>query len=477
LEKVNIVFNKKIIGNISFDSYSEEFSMSYTDEWQKDGFPMSPYLKFNDEIKSANIKFYISNLLPEGESLKDLIELTQISKNDKFGLLKTIGQETTGAFSFISDEESNQETNFREIPQDELEYRIKTRKETPITIWDEKPRMSIAGVQEKLGVAIIDGKMGLADGDLASTHILKFGKKDHVYNEFLSLQLASLSDIVVNESQIVQCADEVYLRVKRFDRIIHSNKYIEKLHIIDSCQMLNLPPEFKYEKVDVRANQRVGVNLKKLFGLIDYTNTPFIDKNKIIDWVCMNLCLANADAHGKNISFRIQKDSIEITPFYDIMNISLLAHSYKDELAMAIDDEFIILNIKAHDIREFCSTNKIATDFFMNRFNTIAKSIIENLNTPEKFGFDLSSDKLTFFETYKKNTLYRIYTLQSAFVYLKAPTNSTKKTVSNFLKKHKKDIDNLLGINIHDNDMHNETIMDNYLEVLSNNFINKRNAI
>jgi len=120
--------------------------------------------------------------------------MMHISKANVFGLINAIGTETTGAISFHSTPDEPEETLFREIPEQELIDRIQKRQQTPITVWDDKPRLSVAGVQEKLPVMITDdGKYGLGEGDFASTHILKFGKHPDEYivlNEHLCMTLA-----------------------------------------------------------------------------------------------------------------------------------------------------------------------------------------------------------------------------------------------------------------------------------------------
>jgi serine/threonine-protein kinase HipA len=56
-------------------------------------------------------------------------------------------------------------------------------------IWEGKPRLSVAGVQQKLPIARLKDKFGFGEGDIASTHILKFAKPDStlILNEYLSM--------------------------------------------------------------------------------------------------------------------------------------------------------------------------------------------------------------------------------------------------------------------------------------------------
>ncbi len=446
MDKINIFFKNDKVGYLYHKQEEDFYNLEYVKSWKEIGFPLSPTLSLDaDSYDSLSIKNFISNLLPEGAPLKELTELYSISKQSKFKLLDKIGKEVSGAFSFTKESENIQETSFREIKQDELVERIERRKEIPITIWDEKPRVSVAGVQDKLPVAIIDGVYGFGEGALASTHILKFGEDKFVYNEYLSLKLAQSAGLLVNDSELITFGTEEVLQVKRFDRELVSSKKIERLHLLDGCQMLNLPPEFKYEKVEVRAYEKVGVNLNKLFNLANITEVPILAKNEIIDWVCINLALANADAHGKNISFLVSKNKIRLAPFYDIMNISLISDIYKDTLAMGIDEEFEILNIKAFDLKEFCNDNKISPKYFNERFITLSNKVLADLKIASKYGFDITIEKKCFHEEYKKNTDFRINRLKDSFHYLLFPELSNTSISEQYVKTNKKKIDKVIS--------------------------------
>ena len=186
---MNIFYNHHVIAKLIL-SDSDDLELHYTREWKENGFPLSPCLPLQGVLDKKDVKNFVLNLLPEGNGLEELSKLFHISKANAFALLNAIGKETSGALSFGMSESI--ETSFREISKEELQERIKERKKTPITIWDGKVRLSLAGVQEKLPIAIIDGKFGFGEGELASTHILKFDTRDThvVLNECISLHLA-----------------------------------------------------------------------------------------------------------------------------------------------------------------------------------------------------------------------------------------------------------------------------------------------
>jgi serine/threonine-protein kinase HipA len=418
MQKLNIFYNDNFAGGLFYDENEDSFFVSYFKEWIKKGFPLAPSIPFeNSEDYKKETKAFIDNLLPEGDGLDRLSRYLQISKNNKFALLANIGDETSGAFSFLK-ESVQQKTSFREISIAELTKRIQNRKNIPISIWDKKPRLSIAGVQEKLPVVKIDNKYGLGSGDLCSTHILKFDKENQnlVFNEFLSLYLAKKAGIDVNEFDIVYFSDELVLEVKRFDREIVSTAKIKKIHVIDACQAIGVPSSFKYERNfgntrDIK-DIREGISFKYLKTLSQHSVIPIIDIKKIINWSIVNLCLGNCDAHGKNISFFYNKKQ-SITPFYDIMNISIYSNIYDTSLAMAIGDEFDIRQISAYDIALFCKTVNIQPKAYKKQFFKISKTIEKTLTSKNKDD-NLLKINNSFLDKYTNNVLKNIKNIASA---------------------------------------------------------------
>lgn len=378
---LDIFFNDEKVGKLLYESFSDEFSLDYEISWKESGFPLSPKLGFESQIKSIDIKNFIDNLFPEGKGLDELINYIQVSKNNKFALLKKIGNDTSGAFSFVSDDATFLATSFREISIDELTQRLNQRKQIPITIWDGKPRLSVAGVQEKLPITKIDGIYGFGEGELSSTHILKFDKTDEklVLNEYFSLILAKSADLDVTNFELKRFGDELVLEIERFDRIIISNQKVKKLHLIDGCQFLGVPTSYKYERNfgtsrDVK-DIKEGVSFKKLDEITHLTKIPLVAKKTLLEWSIVNLILGNSDAHGKNISFFVGIEGIKVAPFYDIVNIAIYDGIYETSLAMGIADEFELCKIKAYDIASHCYNLSITPKLFAKTFENIAKKI------------------------------------------------------------------------------------------------------
>ncbi len=419
MTQLNIFYDKNEVAVLKYEPTDDSFSLEYNETWKINGFELSPHMKFDSVITSTVIKNFIENLLPEGKGREILTTMYHISKNNLFAFIQLIGKDTAGALTF-SLENKTLDTSFREISNTELINRIKNRKNIPIAIWDGNVRLSIAGVQDKLPITILDGKYGFAQGNLASTHILKFESNNDnlVLNEYLSLKLASYAGLKIPNIQIVNFDSEVVLQIERFDREFISNDKILRKHIIDGCQALNLNVMHKYERAFGKElkDYKEGVSFKKIFTLIEQCSSPIIAKKNIITWIIVNLCLGNSDAHGKNISFFIDKNKMELTPFYDILNIEIYENKYDTDFAMSIDEAYSINELGSYQIIEFCKDLNINLKGFIKEFNRVSMAINKALND-DILTDVVNSENKDFYKKYKKDVQDRIARLIHKFEY------------------------------------------------------------
>ncbi len=418
---MNIFYNEQVIGKLIL-SYSDDLELVYTEAWKEKGFPLSPCLPLKGGHDKKDVKNFVLNLLPEGNGLEELCRLFHISKANAFALLNAIGKETSGALSFGMQE--SMQTSFRAISKEELLERIKDRKKVPITIWDGKTRLSLAGVQEKLPIAIIDGKFGFGEGRLASTHILKFDtSQTHlVLNEYLSLSLAQKAGLSVNKAKIELFGHEPVLCVERFDRnILPTHQEVKKRHVIDGYQLLSLAPSNKYERNFGSARDvqhiREGVSFEKLMRHERALDIPLLYKKALLDWSLVNLSLGNSDAHGKNISFFVNQSTLTLAPFYDIVNVKLYT-TYDQDLAMAIGDEFEIEAIKPYDLAAHCNALNIKQQQLALSFNTISTRIQKELENKDAFK-NVKEINTPFYEAYMQDIIKRIDLLKKTVEELK----------------------------------------------------------
>lgn len=395
------------VGRISYQEESEQFTLRYDPSWIEHGFALSPHLPKTIEVDSKAIRNFIDNLLPEGEGLEFISRFFQISKANKFSLLSATGTETAGALLFISPNTPLPVTSFRPISNDELETRIAKRDQTSINIWDGKVRLSLAGVQDKLPLVVTENGFGIGEGSVASTHILKFGKNrtQHiVLNEYLCMQLGTRIGLNIAPTEIRRFNGEPVLFVKRFDRVVTHTEdgigfSIKRLHIIDGCQLLNLPHSYKYERAFGGDNKaRVGVSMEQLFNAITRFKMKIDAKRDLLRWSIFNMFISNYDAHGKNISFYITEQGVNVAPLYDLVNIALYKE-FTHEYAMAIGDAFDPEELSAYEIAYFCYLINIKPRLFVTEASTMGKSLLSYIHDIFNNMNCINNDELEFVKT------------------------------------------------------------------------------
>lgn len=371
------------VGSVLYDLATQKFSLNYSAEWLQKGFELSPHLPFFEEIDSESISKFLENLLPEEDALKTLARTLQTTSGNVFGLIAAIGKDATGAFSFLTDD-VKPITSFRSISIEELSHRVLERAKTPISIWDGKPRLSLAGVQEKLGVTVMNGEYGFGEGDLASTHILKFSKKDQhlALNEFFCMTLAKKVGLNVANVELVKLGERV-LKVERFDRKWKGIERVTRTHVIDGCQVLNIPPNFKYQRivpVGPNRNDYLGpVSVQSFSEFCNRCRVPAKARLQLLQWVLFNLLIGNSDSHGKNISFFVSKKGYELAPLYDLLNITIY-EEFNHELAFEIGDTFSLKDVKAYQLLLMSQEMNLAPRFVAAQLRKICTAVLKQVD-------------------------------------------------------------------------------------------------
>jgi len=380
-----------VVGVLSVDE-DEVYHFTYDARWVSHGFVISPHLSFKHSHTSTTVKKFLENLIPEGDGLDDLIAFAHVAKSNTFAIMHTIGYETAGALVFGEHSSANKAV-FREISPEELTQRIATMESKSIIIWDKKVRLSLAGIQAKLPLVIKEGVMGLGDGTLSSTHIMKFQTKKHLHivvNEFFCMKLAKRLGLDVASVVLQRFGEYPVLLVERFDRV-YKDDVVQRLHIIDGCQMLDLSSAYKYEQNfgssrDV-AHVREGASFKKLFVMTKVCAVPAKAQLTLIQWAMFNLIIGNSDAHGKNFSFFVDKQGITPTPFYDML--SVMMYDFDHGLAMAYGDVFDPNAIYAFELRSFAEevgiSHKLVAKILTAQCVKVLKLLEEGVLTSETF--------------------------------------------------------------------------------------------
>ncbi len=295
-------------------------SLRYDAAWlaARDAFPVSVRMPLQpSDIPDDVLMPWLQNLLPESGPLQSMGRSLGVARDDILGLLARIGRDTAGALT-IGPRTPGEMPGYRNVPDAAaLERILNELPARPFLVGDEGVSMSLAGAQDKLPVALIDGKVAIPVHGAASTHIVKpdnqrlFGS---VQNEALCLTLARICGLTAAEVTTGLAGGRCYLLVSRYDRV-HGDAGWQRLHQEDFCQALGLPPSAKYQH---NQSGLGGPALADFFGLTRSHMTD-ADTLRLLDAVIFNVLTGNVDSHAKNYSMLISRSACRLAPLYDLL--------------------------------------------------------------------------------------------------------------------------------------------------------------
>ncbi len=194
---------------------------------------------------------FFANLLPEGGVRDRIVRDLKISNTD-FNLLRAIGGECAGALSILPVERfPSTERNYRPIPDTELADLVARRGQVYAT-WpvDERPRLSLAGAQDKCPMLVRDGGYFLPQREAPSSHILKFELADYRHllaYETFTTHLAGSIGLPVVDIELCTIEKRHYALIVRYDRVQNAQGEVQRLHQEDFFQALGYGHDKKYQ--------------------------------------------------------------------------------------------------------------------------------------------------------------------------------------------------------------------------------------
>jgi serine/threonine-protein kinase HipA len=341
------------------------YFLQYDEQWltQPGSFVLSPQFPLQrEEFRGHVVKVFFENLLPEGDSLEDILSVLQLRNAETLDIMGALGQELPGILSILPDGVTPQAAQqYQSLSLPDLKERLQAQRERrmPLLLSNQQhTSMSIAGAQPKMGLRYVAPKGKQVEqffesvGATPSTHILKPDSLQPRYqpsaiNEYACMKLARALKLPVPDVWLVRVPEAAFV-VQRYDRVEVDGNIICK-HQIDGCQILGVGPGWKYERT-----ARL-VTLPLIINALRDLRITGADMLQVQRWVMLNFLIGNSDAHGKNISVMLSPQGVSLAPFYDLLNVRV----YGDEgLALHIGgaETFEEVNLSAwQDWCEDCS--------------------------------------------------------------------------------------------------------------------------
>lgn len=315
--QLQVRINDVMVGTLRVQD--DIWCFAYAPEWlvNPEAFALAPGLplsaaEYVDGASQRPVQWYFDNLLPEEQLRSVLAKEAKIDEADAFGLLGYFGAESAGALVLAVSDDEPAQTGLKPLSLLELDTRIRNLPRATLTQQSPK-RMSLAGAQHKMVVVYQGGDLFEPLPGTPSTHILKPDSQSADYphsviNEYFCMRLAAAVGLNVPAVHRLYTPEPVYI-VERFDRRTGPDGDTQRLHIIDTCQLLGKSRAFKYEQA----------TLATLVRAIEQCTAKAVTRLQLYRWLVFNYLVGNGDNHLKNISFHVSHEGIELAAAYDLL--------------------------------------------------------------------------------------------------------------------------------------------------------------
>ncbi len=338
---------------------SGEYFFTYEPGWlgSKEPIPLSLSLPLQIEpFPPEASKAFFSNLLPEGQLRDHFASKHRVSPDDDFWLLAALGGDCAGALTLYPGGPDyafeEKPPSYRPFTSDELRQLLdEAYIMDPSFLGEaERTRLSLAGVQDKLPVAILGETISLPLDGSPSTHILK--PPNHrfptlVENEAFCMALARVMGLQVPNTSMLKIGEKnlVYL-IERYDRQVDKSGGLVKIHQEDFCQATGKPYRLKYE-------EKGGPGFHDCFQIVGRCRNPLADRIKLLNLAIFNYLICNADCHAKNTSVLYDSGpNPSLAPFYDLVCTGIYPQ-LSSQLTMAIGGSYDPREITAKSWADF----------------------------------------------------------------------------------------------------------------------------
>ncbi|MGM9484792.1 HipA domain-containing protein [Roseateles sp. NT4] len=332
MRSLQVYVDRTCIGALS--EANDLWVFDYDKAWaeMERSFDLSPALP-REKLRHADggterpVQWYFDNLLPEELLRQSIAKEAGIKDHeDAFALLEYLGAESAGSLTLLPPGAPlPDEFALKELSDAELSRRIQALPKQTLSKGAPK-RMSLAGAQHKLLVVVKGDSLYEPVGATPSTYILKPEHTEYgtypasVFNEFLTMRLADAARLETPAVLMKHVPEPIYL-IERFDREVKNEgsgrrrgapleaPAINRLHVIDGCQLLNKARTFKHS----------GATLTSLVKIIERTTNKIQTRTRLFRWLVFNVLVANDDCHLKNLSFHVNHEGIWLAPHYDLL--------------------------------------------------------------------------------------------------------------------------------------------------------------
>ncbi|MCL7931588.1 type II toxin-antitoxin system HipA family toxin [Halomonas llamarensis] len=380
--------NQHRVGTLWRGTDSRLMGFEYDEAWQANGIAISNSLPLSQRTWQPNNQtahHWFGNLLPEEQARTALIQQLGIPDDD-FSLLTAIGGDCAGALTILPpgvgpEPAASSNVGYQRLPAEKLQQWAAFRQRYALYSDDAhhvKPRLSLAGAQDKLPVFWQQETLYLPLGMTPSSHIVKFavdGREQVILNELYLNTLAAVIGLDCPPTYVRFAGRSPYLLVERYDRQ-RKDGTLQRLHQEDMCQAMGISRMHKYQQM---GGPTLGNCVQTLR---DTCNPPARSIQQLLRWQIFNVIVGNSDGHAKNISL-LQNDQGKwhIAPAYDLVGTVVLG--YDPNLAFSVGEQYNAQQLLPRDWQAMASMCKLSYPFIKREITRMCNAMIEHAESTD----------------------------------------------------------------------------------------------
>lgn len=376
-DRLAVVLSGDVVGHLSRTREGDDPTFTYTESYVHSGtVALSSQLPIQREAHPPRkVAPYLAGLIPESEDARSAwSDRLEVSPDDTFGILASMGWDCPGAVQFCREEDLDQlfarSGEFEPVTDAQIARRIRDLAvdQASWTMPDE--HWSLGGQQEKFALTLIGNRWHAAHGSAPTTHIFKPGIR-HLHHqaliEHVTMMAAAKVGILVANSNFSQFEDQWAIVIDRFDRR-QLDGHIIRVHQEDFAQACGRMPIHKYEA-------RGGPGLADMMRVIVRESTSLQDDRlALADFLVVNLISGAPDGHSKNISLLRAAQLIAIAPLYDLATgLAYDSRRVERTVAVSIGGERMVSRIRYRQWEKAADKLGLESELLIRRVRTLAR--------------------------------------------------------------------------------------------------------